>query len=241
MHDLVSFPDLSTNLETLGGDDVHIWVSSFRFTKLTISRLKEILSGDELQKAASFHFSKNAEEYIYGRGLLRLLLGRYLNVPPADLSFSHNENDKPSICSTNHSNLKFNVSHSKDVIVIVITQNYEVGIDVEYENPDLDIDEIRRTLFPVRENEIINALAGNEKRLHFYKQWTRYEAYLKGLGVGFGSDNTQLLARIDSPLTQAGLQPWLIASIFLRDGYSSAIAVTNTNARITIRSCIVKY
>ena len=50
--------------------------------------LATLLSADERERAGRFVFDRDRDRYVVGRGSLRMLLGRYLKTPPAQLRFT---------------------------------------------------------------------------------------------------------------------------------------------------------
>jgi phosphopantetheinyl transferase len=67
----------------------------------------------------------------------------------------------------------FSISHSKDMVGIVLSKDSELGLDIEYNKKD-------------RSNLYNKILSINEKKegKDFYYYWTRKESYLKLLSTG---------------------------------------------------------
>src|SRR5258708_6017768 len=78
-------------------DEVHVWRASLIADPYTIQHLQRLLSADEVARAERFHFARDRQHFIVARGLLRTLLGRYLHIPPEDLSFAYNAYGKPEL------------------------------------------------------------------------------------------------------------------------------------------------
>ena len=67
----------------LGDAEVHVWRASLDSSPAEFSALAATLAPEEREKAARFHFEKDARQYTTGRGILRALLGRYLGAEPS--------------------------------------------------------------------------------------------------------------------------------------------------------------
>lgn len=85
-----------------------------------------------------------------------------------------NKNGKPYL---KNSNLFFNISHKKDIIVIAVSDN-EVGIDIEYIDKDKEIKKALLNSF-FSKNEI-NYIDNNIE--NFFEVFTKKESYIKMLG-----------------------------------------------------------
>ncbi|TYA74712.1 4'-phosphopantetheinyl transferase family protein [Seonamhaeicola marinus] len=143
---------------------------------------ESLLCEDEKIKANKFKFNKDKYTYIIARGALRLLLGKYLKVTPKSISFYYGAYGKPSV--ENNDGLMFNVSHSKNLIVIGFTKNNEIGVDVEHIKTDFDVMDIVANYFSKSEIAFINGLSKADQTEIFYRGWTRKEAFIKANAKG---------------------------------------------------------
>ena len=78
-------------------------------------------------------------------------------------------------------NLFFNISHSKDLIVLIIDTE-AVGIDIEFHNHERRFEKLVDHYF--FDNEKEEYKISNDKINYFYHIWTSREAYVKMLGTG---------------------------------------------------------
>jgi 4'-phosphopantetheinyl transferase len=72
-------------------NEIHVWRASLRQPQVVVQELCSILLADEVSKAERFYFEKDRHHYIVTHGVLRVLLGRYLNTEPDQLSFRRKE------------------------------------------------------------------------------------------------------------------------------------------------------
>lgn len=206
-------------------DDVHV----ARFdVDLIGGGLEEYLSSKELARASSFHFEVDKVRYIAGRGALRWLLGRYLDVSPRSLQIDSDGVGKPHL-SGHHGSVHFNVSHSGSLLMIVITQGMPVGIDVEKIDTAIPHGDMARRFFSPTEIAAFESGPEEIRIDHFFSTWTRKEAYLKGIGEGLtrSPDGFSVaVAPEATPVEDASRSDrWWTANIDTADGFVGALAV----------------
>jgi 4'-phosphopantetheinyl transferase len=68
--------------------EVHLWRAGLSLDTVQTGRHYELLSSDEKQRAAKFHYTRDRDHFINARGILRSLLGQYLNLPAAAIAFT---------------------------------------------------------------------------------------------------------------------------------------------------------
>ncbi|NEO33994.1 MAG: 4'-phosphopantetheinyl transferase superfamily protein [Symploca sp. SIO3C6] len=178
----------------LQANDVHIWRVHLNLATGKIEQLAQTLSTDEQQRAARFHFEKHRQHFIVGRGMLRTILGHYLNLKPNQLEFSYSSRGKPTLANTDtNQGLYFNLSHSNELALYAVMpassiesaqENYSLGIDLEYMRPMPEVEKLAQRFFCPRESTLISSLSPALQQEAFFKGWTRKEAYLKATGDG---------------------------------------------------------
>lgn len=165
---------------------VHVW--RVRLDVVGTEGLQEIqptLSPDELQRAARFHFEKDRQRFVIVRGVLRDLLGCYLNLEPEKIEFTYNAYGKPSLAvQMNILDVQFNVSCSETIALIALTKKYQIGVDVEKIKIGLDLTTIVERFFSAYEVSVWRTIATDMQTSAFFDCWTRKEAYIKARGKG---------------------------------------------------------
>src|SRR5260363_377522 len=141
-----------------------------------------LLDNDEKAKANRFHFNIHRHRFIAARGILRCLAGQLLGQPPNALQFSYTSYGKPIL--KEYPRLQFNLSHSHDRAIYAFTLDMAIGVDIEYQNSQCDVESIAKRFFTAREFNALQTLPGPEKIATFFKLWVRKEAVLKALGYG---------------------------------------------------------
>jgi len=202
----------------LTSDEVHTWCASLDVPSETSARLYATLTADERQRSARFQFDRDRQRFIVARGVLRELLGRYLQTDPSDVSFVYNAFGKPALRPDFGSQLKFNLSHAAGLALIAIACASSVGVDLEYIRMQSDHAEIARRFFSAAEVDSLSGLQSHAYTAAFFSCWTKKEAYVKARGEGL----TIPLNDFSVPLTTDpahGREDFCVAS---RDGVSAA-------------------
>jgi len=169
----------------LGSDEVHVWRAALDQTTSQIESFRHTLAADEQARVERFYFRRNREHFIVARGVLRALLGFYLNNAPECLSFRYSSHGKPALAwESGGDMIRFNLSHSHGVALYAVTRGREVGIDLEYIRSDLEVEQIAERFFSRREIATLRALPIDLRTDAFFLCWTRKEAYIKARGEG---------------------------------------------------------
>lgn len=183
----------------LSEGEAHIWRADLELNACFKSSFLKLLSPDEKNRAQKFRFDNDSQNFIAARGILRSLVGKYLEINPAEISFQYNEFGKPGIA--NNTPLHFNISHSQNMALFAFTNNFDVGVDVEFVNPNIEVKDIAKNFFS--KNEIIKLLSLPEEQqaLGFFNCWTRKEAFIKAVGEGlsFPLDQFEVSLEPDKP------------------------------------------
>ena len=220
---------------------IHVWAASLRHDPTKIQQLRDFLTPDERARADRFYFEKDRVAYTAGRGQLRLLLSRYLEVEPTTIRFIYSKYGKPSLADPfAKSGLHFNVSHSQDMAIYGFSWHNELGIDVEYKyrEPTPDFTGICTHFFAPSEQAVLLSHTGEAIRHAFYRCWTRKEAYLKASGEGLSraldSFHVTLTAHEPAKLLYVRDEPeeverWTMMHINIGQEYTAAVCMEGKN------------
>ena len=180
----VNWQPIPVNLRLLP-QDVHVYQLNLDQSWAIAAHYEAVLSADEVEKAYRFRFEHLQRYYMMGRGVLRMILGRYLVIDPAAVQFIYGDHGKPALAPTmGVPTLQFNISHSHSAALLAFTYNREIGVDIEYARKLDDANQIAEHFFSERENMIFRQLPAEQKRLAFFDCWTRKEAFIKAIGEG---------------------------------------------------------
>ncbi|MBE9044853.1 4'-phosphopantetheinyl transferase superfamily protein [Pleurocapsales cyanobacterium LEGE 10410] len=183
---------------TLANDRVHVWRANLNLPTAEIARLKTCLSPDEVARADRFHFAQHRARFIAARGILRQLLGNYLQLNPSKVKFVYGDRGKPQLAIMLNSSLEFNVSHSQDYALYGFVYNCPIGVDLEYLREMEDALKIAQRFFSPGEYRLLASLPKKQQQKGFFKIWTAKEAYLKAIGTGLAGSLTRTEVALDS-------------------------------------------
>ena len=173
----------------LAADELHIWRAKVSENIDNLAHYRCLLSQDEQEKASLFHFVEDKYRYIIARGILKTLIGEYINSAARSIPLRYSEYGKPYLNINNISKvLKFNLSHANDVIIYGFTKNIDVGVDIEFVNDKLNIYELAPYFCTQEEYEVMLKLPEKQKSAYFYKLWVLKEAFIKSIGLGLSYD-----------------------------------------------------
>jgi 4'-phosphopantetheinyl transferase len=219
----------------LGSDEVHVWRASLDESAPRIDDFLHTLATDEQMKAARFYFQKDRVRFITAHGVLRAILGRYLNRAPKCLSFSYSSYGKPALAGESRRDaIRFNMSHSNGMALYAVARDREVGIDLEFMRDDLEVEQIAERFFSRQETETLRALPTDLRKYAFFLCWTRKEAYIKARGEGLSLplDRFDVSLIPGKPAALLNTRPdsrealrWSLRELTLAPAYVSALAV----------------
>ena len=129
-----------------------------------------------------YFFEKDQHQFLISRGLLRILLGRYLSIDPSRVELGFEKFGKPFLKSRQ---IRFNVAHSENHILLGFSLDKEVGVDLEKFLPDTNrmLPLVNSICSPL-ERDLISNLSLRETEVALTRLWTAKEACLKALGTG---------------------------------------------------------
>jgi 4'-phosphopantetheinyl transferase len=178
-----------------GSAEVQLWTALLDAHRDRLAEHAALLDPAERERADRFRFAADRERFTIAHGLLRTLLARQLGARPEELRFARGPFGKPHV---EGSDLRFNLSDTKDALLIGITRGPEIGVDMETMARTVDHVAVGEHYFTPEEVESI-ACADDGKR-RFLELWTRKEAVLKASGVGI-MDDLRLL-RVDGAVNR---------------------------------------
>jgi 4'-phosphopantetheinyl transferase len=224
-----------------GLGEVHIWRASLDLPAEVLAKLEQSLSTDERDRAKRFRIESGRDRFTAARGWLRGLLAGYLDAEPSELAFRQDPSGKPRLTWPHAPWLRFNLSHSAGLVVFAVVRGREVGVDVEQIRRDFPVEAVARRIFSRPERQALDVLPLGHRVDAFFALWTRKEAYLKGLGVGWGESEVgrraarrllgpaDLFGREHSP---DGYEQCSLAAFEAGPGYAAALAVEGGEIRI---------
>jgi 4'-phosphopantetheinyl transferase len=191
--------------------------------------------------------AEDGARWAHARGILRALLARYADADPRGLRFAAGPHGKPRLARETQQEgaggepplapvslaaagdgaagrLRFNLSHSGDILLVAVALDREIGVDVELPRRAIDHVAIARRILGDEEAERLAALDERTREREFLRAWVRWEAVLKCRGTGIGGADD----------ASTGPDPWVVE---LAVGQPAAAALAAEDGPCSVRCC----
>lgn len=168
---------------------------------------------------------------------LRQVLTNYLKIPADNLVIDRGEFGKPFLPDFNE--LQFNLSHSSEKLLLAISYENAIGIDIELIKSRRALEEVVKRCFSEREKHYWFNLSENEQLSVFYDFWTRKEAVVKGIGRGIalGLNHCEIdVSRPNQFLNLPVNQTWYTHSLNISPDYCAVIATQLNDVTICFKN-----
>jgi 4'-phosphopantetheinyl transferase len=214
-------------------NSIHVWRVKISDSLKLFDHFHAILSIAEKERAAAYLREQGSQRSIASRGALRMLLGKYLDMPPEKIEFEKAPDHKPFVRNTGNARLHYNVSHSGDWILIAFGEN-PVGIDVENIDHSFNFKEVLTTCFSADERGYIVSSA--QPSASFYTLWTRKEAMIKATAKGIDDDISFIPCmdglHVVSPGIIGSIKDWQVSSFEWEDSCMGSVAYERTGQNV---------
>jgi len=214
----------------LGNGQILVWTTALdSVAEARHEQLAGLLSRDENQRVLRLHFERDRKRFIVCRGVLREILGTYLETDPAKLVFSYGPQGKPYLKIPNERPLHFNVAHSLGWAIYALGFG-EIGVDLELMRPIPEMQALVDQCFSAGEVSAFYSIPAALRLRAFFSCWTRKEAYVKACGDGLSILLDQFEVSVDPELpprlvsvrgTPGAHLPW---TLFSFDLWTDAVA-----------------
>jgi 4'-phosphopantetheinyl transferase len=200
------------------------------------------LSESERIRAAKFLREEDRARYVFSKGRLREILARYLDARAEEIAFCANEFGKPRLDAPFHSSgICFNVSHSKDLVVIAVACDRQVGVDVEFVRTIVDFESIAHRWFTDSEREFV--MSEQDSLNGFFRCWTRKEAFVKAIGKGLSAPLNSIDVSLPRGSTSGRIHAidegsekiWWLTDVNAPEGYRCALVIEGDEPSLIYR------
>lgn len=177
---------------TLAERSAHLWCLDLTREPRATAMLEEAhvawLSDRERQRFRRLQLARRRQQYLLGKVFTRQVLSRYSNTAPDAWQFTENAHGKPFLAGGAGDQLSpalyFNLSHSRERFVLLVSRVAASGVDVEFCARKRRVSRLAQRYFTAAECAWLLALPAPEQQAAFYELWTLKEAYMKARGLG---------------------------------------------------------
>ena len=159
---------------------LQIWRADLTALAPEEDQLALLLDETEQAEVLRLRQPKDRQRLRLRRGLRRIVLGRYLELPPALLRFERGPQGQPLL-----SGLAFSSSCSGEWLLLAMTRGVAVGVDAEGLAGFRFTPALAGTCCSRAEQLRIQNLPEPLRAVEFLRNWTAKEALLKLRGTGF--------------------------------------------------------
>lgn len=233
-------------LRQLGTHCVDVWLISVEQQSSQLEHLERCIDADERARASRIRSEDGRHSYVLAHGALRQILAKYLPALPHELRFGRGEHGKPSLLPRDGwADLRFNLAHSRDSIVVAVAQGRDLGVDVEWIDADSPSLNVAKQFFSSRERQLLCEVPTELRLRAFYECWVRKEAFVKGIGAGLtmplqsfdvslGRDEpARLLGCRTDPTAPAR---WSLFTLKFSPDYAAALAIEASQVSFSINT-----
>ncbi len=233
-----AFPTTAADL-AVPADAVHVWQARLDPPPVPAAELAVCLSPGERDRAERFRHVRARDQFVRARGLLRVLLGWYLGLPPAAVPVGYDPDGKPMVApGYGAGHVEFNVSHTDGLAVYAVAAR-PVGVDVEAVRAVATTDGLVERFFAEAERVQYRGLPAELRPAGFLRGWTCKEAVLKGIGCGTRDldrcvvdlDPRRPARVVGPPRTAAG---WSVVCWEPAPGYVAAVGVAGCGEPVVV-------
>lgn len=199
----------------------------------------DCLSAEERGRAARLRGELLQRRFSSAHAQVRRILAACLRCQPAELQFQSGPHGKPALVGNQVPH--FNLSHSQGSGLLAVSQDQEVGVDIEGWRPNIDRKALAGRFFTPSETNTIEGLPQDLQVSAFFACWTRKEAYIKARGGGLSIplDSFEVSVIPGEPVVlhdpsadRAPSRQWNLFDIQPGAGFSAALAVEGAVEKI---------
>lgn len=216
----------------LHSHSIHVWHASYQVLAPFYPKWRAALSDAELAHATRLSSAEQASAYVSGRGFLKYLLAYYSGCSPKAIMLAYLRHGKPVIdMSRNRHDLRFNVSHTDEMIVCAVGTQYDLGIDVESMQKDVDTAHLARLILTATERDLYRQRNEALDVRRLMQAWVLKEAAVKASGRGLNFPLPEILSgpradawmALDSPASSGDIKRWWAKLVPIHETYACAL------------------
>lgn len=229
---------VSQTAPPLACGECHLWRLPLQLPAPLLAGLEALLCDAERERANAFKVPVPRRHFIATRGVLRLLLARYLQVPATACRFEYGAFGKPVLAEP-VDRLRFNVSHSGEQALFAFAE-VDIGVDLEWRRAIPDLVPLAAMILSPQQLLRWQHLPTEDRSRALHDAWARKEAVIKAVGAGLSVDLHSLdvgflpgdppaVLRVSDLMGPAAA--WSLLPLDVGEGYSAAVAARTPGLR----------
>lgn len=236
-------------MEHIDSSQIHLWLCFYESIRdpALLNEYVGLLSTEELRQQRRFYFERDRHRYLVTRAMVRTVLSKYAPIAPKEWKFATNPYGRPEVANEDAEawRVAFNLSHTSGLIMLGVTRDTAIGVDVENVHEQRAAVEIADRFFAPDEVTALRALPAGAQEQRFFQYWTLKESYIKARGMGlsipldrfaFDVENRPAIQlKIDSSLADRP-ERWAFCQFVPEPGYLAAACAE----RLESNGCSVK-
>lgn len=211
---------------------LEIWCVDVAGAASAEQRLSSTLDDEERGRASRFARPADAARYRIAHGALRTILSRRIGIAPHRIRFARGEHGKPCL---RDGGPRFSLSHSGTLALVAVSEDREVGVDVEVVRPIPDAAALARRFFSPEEAQTIASQPRRRRDLQFMRSWTALEAIVKAQGTGLAAAFDEHIAGDPARLCIGEDRAWSVRRLALAQTHVGAVAARGGHFSLRMR------
>jgi len=196
---------------TVSSAEIHVWRAELERPEWPPH---DLLPAAERERAKRMRRPRDRRRWAASRWALRSVLARYLDRDPAAIELSLSEHGKPTLDGV--TGLRFNLSHSGELVLIAVAKGREVGVDIEQIDPRRDVLMLLERALDPPSAAAVRQAPPPARATVFHEAWTRREAVVKCAGSGLAGPPPE--------------HPFTVSALDAGPCYAAALAVSGPEA-----------
>ncbi len=166
----------------LAPDAIHVWTAPLDIDEHEMEGMLARISPSERKRVGSLLEERAVRQHVVSRAMQRQILASYVGGSPSDIRFGAVAMGKPTLAYPNDIGLTFNTTHSGRLVIVAVTANRDVGVDVENVRPVPRALRVAKRVYSAEEYEMLAALPAEKLEREFLAIWVRREGTAKARG-----------------------------------------------------------
>ena len=163
-------------------NEIHVWTAPLDVGEVRMDEMLSRLSSGEQNRVGTLIEERAVRQYVVSRAMQRQILAGYVGAAPHEIRFGYVAMGKPTLAHPNDIGLSFNTTHSGDLVIIAVTTNRDVGVDVEEIRPIPRALRVSKRVYSAAEHEWLSSLPADQLDREFLSIWVKREGTAKARG-----------------------------------------------------------